>query len=196
MSTAKVSPIAPVPKRAHGFSIESIMRKDEDRAHGSSGEDSESDEDNQCRVMPTSGELQGSSVASRIPPLHPALPLHVQQLLIRDSIQRSSQEFLSQRSQPLSLGNGQLNLLQSQAAAAGVPMVGYTSPLGAGPLPSTAAQYPGFLPGTGRDPRLSIYSPWLLSKNVPPTLMGYPYGKSVSDMYNILCLVNNCTVIR
>ena len=179
MSNVKVSPVVPAPKRSHGFSIESIMRKEEIRGPSSSGDDSDSGDDRPLTASPQSVETQARAFGSRIPPLHPALPVHVQQLLFSDATGRRNQELLSQRSHELVFGNPQMNLL-ANGLRPGLPLLGFPSQFGANPgsIPSPSAFHPGLLAASlasGRDPSTMI-PPWFLNKTAHPSMLNYPYG--------------------
>lgn len=175
-----MSPVIPAPKRAHGFSIESIMRKDEGRVPVSSSDDSDSGDDLPRTATPQNMGTSIRSVGARIPPLHPALPVHVQQLLFSDPISRSNQDILSQRSQELVFGTPQLNILSAHGLRPSVPLLGYSGQFAptSGSIHPTTAFHPGLL-GTsmagGRDP-VTMVPPWFLNKSVPPALLNYPYG--------------------
>lgn len=179
MNKVKVSQAMPLPKRAHGFSIESIMRKDEDRDPVSSSDDSDSGDDTARKATPPNVENNFRSVGARIPPLHPALPVHVQQLLLSDPVSRANQEILSQRSHELAFGT-QLNILSSATVRPTVPFLGYAGQYAptSGAIHPSSAFHPSLLASSvtaGRDP-MAMVSPWFLNKTVPPALLNYPYG--------------------
>ncbi|XP_052226184.1 homeobox protein EMX1-like [Dreissena polymorpha] len=184
MSSVKVTPVMPIPKRVNGFSIDSIMRKDSDRPPASSGDesDAESSEDAAPHRPSSHGDYQAhaQSVGARIPPLHPSLPAHVQHLLLRDSQSgRGGSDLLSLRAQALAFGSANFS---------GLPNLGFGSPPGLhsfttqfaaplGSIPGGLPPHPGLIAAAaamGRDP-LSMYPPWMLNKQTPG-IFGYPFG--------------------
>lgn len=175
MSAVKVKPITPIPKRMHGFSIDSIMRRDEpERSSSSSEDDSDHGEEPHGRSPPTNNLHQFP--VGRIPPLHPSLPAHVQQLLLHEAGGRPTPELLAMQSQAWAFGHQQLGAFPGLNGAA---FGGFPSHLGTrGPFQHGVPTHHSLLAAaavTGRDP-LSVYPPWMLNKQ-GPGLMGYPFGE-------------------
>lgn len=181
MSAVKMTPVIPVPKRATGFSIESIMRKEEKRAPDTSEEDSESGDDVPRRMTPTDPGCNSRTAAARIPPLHPALPPHVQQLLLREPRVRGSTG-PPERPPAFAFGPQQLNVLPALGINPGLQLMGYSPQYAptSGALSSNSIPHPGILAvaaaAAGRDP-LSVYSPWGLNKYGTSGVLGYPVGE-------------------
>ncbi|XP_045190969.2 homeobox protein EMX2-like [Mercenaria mercenaria] len=182
MSAVKVKPVVPIPKRTHGFSIDSIMSRD-DHDKNSSEEDSDQGDDPRGRSPATDEDI--FSVGSRIPPLHPSLPAHVQQLLLRDSGGRPSPEHLiALQSQAWAFGNQQVGAFPglglNAAAIGGIPpQIGPR-----GPLQHGFPTHPSVLAAAamaGRDP-LSMYPPWMINKH-GPGLLGYPFGHPEAGLF-------------
>lgn len=179
MSVVKMKPVVPIPKRVHGFSIDSIMSRDDNERSNSSGEDSDHGEDPRGRSPTTDEEI--FTAGSRIPPLHPSLPPHVQQLLLRDAGGRPSPEQLfALQSQAWAFGNqhGAFSGFGLNPAALGSipPQFGPRGPLQPG-FPT----HPSMLAAaamSGRDP-LSVYPPWMINKH-GPGLLGLPFGEYFS----------------
>jgi hypothetical protein len=180
MSAVKVKPIVPIPKRTHGFSIDSIMsRDDRDRNHSSS-EDSDIGEEQRGHSPTTDDDI--FSVGSRIPPLHPSLPAHVQQLLLREASSHagrpSPEHLLALQSQAWAFGNQQVGSFPGLGLnAAGIG--GIPSQMGPrGPLQPGFSTHPSILAAAamaGRDP-LSMCPPWMMNKH-GHGLLGYPFGE-------------------
>lgn len=178
MSVVKVKPIVPIPKRANGFSIDSIMRRDDvERASNSSSDESDQGDDLRDR-SPSTDVPVSPTLSARIPPLHPALPSHVQQLLLRDVSGRSSQDLLALQSQAWAFGSQQYGAFPGLGLNGAATMGNIPPQLGSRGFQPGLATHPGLLAaaGVGRDP-LCMYPPWALNKH-PSGLMGYPYGKN------------------
>ena len=194
MSAVKVKPLVPIPKRIHGFSIDSIMSRDDHDRNNSSSEDSDPGEEQRGHSPTTDDDM--FSVGSRIPPLHPSLPAHVQQLLLREASSHtgrpSPEHLLALQSQAWAFGSqqaGSIPGLGLNAAAIG----GLTPQLGPrGPLQAGFSTHPNLLAAAamaGRDP-LSMYPPWMLNKH-GPGLLGYPFGKFIFiDFFHALYFVD------
>lgn len=184
MSATKVKPVVPIPKRPNGFSIDSIMRRDDgERASNSSrsGDESDHSEDHRCqgRLTPVE-DIQAYSIGARIPPLHPSLPSHVQQLLLRETGPgRSATDVLALQNQAWAFGNQHVGIPFTGLGLSANPLGGLSTSLGGirGPLPPSLTTHSGLLAAAstaGRDP-LSMYPPWMLNKH-GPALLGYPFG--------------------
>ncbi|XP_052773628.1 homeobox protein EMX1-like [Mya arenaria] len=181
MSSTKVAPVIPIPKRANGFSIESIMRKDSQRPSTSSGDESDSESaDDAPRRPPSHEDYHPQSLGARIPPLHPALPAHVQQLLLRDAGGHGAAELLSMRSQALAFGNHQLAGIPGLGVHGAAALPGFASQFGThqGPLHHGLAPHPGLLSTVaGREPL--NFPPWMYK----PGFMGYPFGPPEGGLF-------------
>lgn len=135
-----------------GFSIDSLIRTDNNETCSSSTGSGRS-------------ESETTAIPSRIPPLHPALPPHVRNLLLADQVaQQTSHTDL-------------LNFQRSAWAFQNSPLPSMTSFSRGIPAPSTSMPlhptYPNLLQAQ-RDP-LNLY-PWLMSRN-NNGLFGLPFGK-------------------
>ncbi|KAL4231547.1 Homeobox protein emx2 [Mactra antiquata] len=182
MSAIKVKPVVPIPKRANGFSIDSIMRRD-DGEKGANTSSDESDQGDDARDRSPSSDVPVSpTLSARIPPLHPALPAHVQQLLLRDVSGRSNQDLLALQSQAWAFGSQQYGTFPGIGlnGAGGLGFPSHIAPRGFQP---GLAAHPGLLAaaGVGRDP-LSMYPPWALNKH-PSSFMGFPYGHPEAGLF-------------
>lgn len=154
-----MKPINSSVKSSNGFSIDSLIRPDRDKETSSSSS-SQSHAEQNTSVIP-----------SRIPPLHPALPPHVRNLLLADQIaqQTNHTDLLNfQRSAAWAFQNGPLPSVASFSR-------GLPSPT-AMPLHST---YPNFLQ-PNRDP-MSLY-PWLMTRN-NNSIFGLPFGHPDAGFY-------------
>lgn len=148
-----MKPINSNVKNSNGFSIESLIRTDNNKETSSSSA-------SQCEP-----EQNTSVIPGRIPPLHPALPPHVRNLLLADQVAQHTNhtDLLNfQRSAAWAFQNGPLPSVASFSRGLPTPT--------AMPLHPT---YPNFLP-THRDP-MSLY-PWLMSRS-NNNIFGLPYGK-------------------
>lgn len=152
-----MKPVVPVPRRANGFSIESLMRKDSDNrptsSSASSGDDSDHGEDPTGHV-PSGEDKMGHSPSSRLPPLHPSLPAHVKHLLLSDVNGGLSADVLALRSQAWAFSNAQAGMFPHLTNSVNSQL---THGLG---LPAVGV-HPSLF-NAGRDP-MSMY-PWLLSR--------------------------------
>ena len=182
-----MKPVVPIPKRANGFSIESLMRKDSDNRHerptsssASSGEDSDHGEDAQGQGSSVDDRM-GLSLSSRLPPLHPSLPEHVKHLLLNGVNGGMPADVFALRSQAWAFSNGHagmfphitngMNSFHSQMThGLGVP--------GAGVNPS--------LLNAGRDPT-SMY-PWLMSRQTAG-FFGMPFHGKLSILKTFLTIL-------
>lgn len=169
-----MKPILPVPKHAtNGFSIDALIHKDTRDTPGTSSEPQQHIASSISSCL-SSAIPDAALIAGRIPPLHPALPHHVRNLLLAEQSHLNHNDLLTlQRSAAWAFQN---------TLTPGVTSLGRTLP------PPTAASlqpfYPGLL-GASREPT-SMY-PWMLARH-PQGLFGLPFGKS----QNIDCK-SNCS---
>ena len=168
-----MKPVVPVPKRANGFSIESLMRKDTDNrqerptsASASSSDGSDHGEDTQGHV-PGMDDRMRLSLGSRLPPLHPSLPEHVKHLLLSGANCATSADTYALRSQAWAFSNAQAGMLPHFTNGMNSFQAQMAHGLG---LPSTGVN-PALL-ATGRDPA-AMY-PWLMSRQTAG-FFGMPY---------------------
>ncbi|XP_071169617.1 homeobox protein EMX2-like [Mytilus edulis] len=154
-----MKPINSNGKSSNGFSIDSLIRTDNNKESCSSSS-------SQCE-----SEQSSSVIPSRIPPLHPALPPHVRNLLLADQVaqQTNHTDLLNfQRSAAWAFHNGPLPSVASFSRGIPAPVTV--------PLHST---YPNFLQ-PHRDP-MNLY-PWLMSRNTNG-LFGLPFGHADAGFY-------------
>ena len=177
-----MKPVVPVPKRANGFSIESLMRKDSDNRHerptsasASSSEDSDHGED-------TAGQGSGVddrmrlSLASRLPPLHPSLPEHVKHLLLSGANGAMPADVYALRSQAWAFSNAQAGMFPHLTNG----MNSFQSHMAHGLGVPNAGVNPNLLTA-GRD-TASMY-PWLMARQTAG-FFGMPYhGKLTVTKY-------------
>ncbi|XP_069140077.1 homeobox protein EMX2-like [Argopecten irradians] len=162
-----MKPILPVPKHAsNGFSIDSLIHKDTRTSSGSEPQHSIS---SSVPSGLSSSAPDAALIAGRIPPLHPALPPHVRNLLLAEQSQLNHNDLLTlQRSAAWAFQN---------TMAPGVTSLGRTLPP---PTVSTLNPfYPGLL-GASRDP--SNMYPWMLARH-PQGLFGLPFGHQDPSFY-------------
>lgn len=152
-----MKPVMPIPKRANGFSIESLMRKEPDNrataSPASSGDESDHTDDSPGQIPALEDRLR-LSPTSRLPPLHPALPAHVKHLLLRDTNGALPSDVLALRSQAWAFSNAQMGMFPHLNNGVHSQMSNGLGIPGVGVHPS--------LYNTGRDP-MSMY-PWLMSR--------------------------------
>jgi len=180
MSSAKIAPVIPVPKRPNAFSIDSIMGKEPEKRPPSSGDDSDVDSTDDSPRRPSPSDHFGPhSLGTRIPPLHPSLPAHVQQLLLRDASGRGAADLLSLRSHALAFGNPPISGVHGMGIPTHTALPAFAAQFGAHPghLSHGMSTHPGFMAASvpGRE-HMPMYPPWMLNK---PGLMGYPFGKQI-----------------
>ena len=172
-----MKPVAPVAKHiSNGFSIDSLIKKDTrsniivSDARSSNDEPSPSASGLLTVVPP-----DPSGISGRIPPLHPALPSHVRNLLMGEQSHLNNNDLMAlQRSAAWAFQN---SLSQN------IPFMGRNIGLtaGVGPTPTLPSLYPGLLGhSTGRDPSTvaGLY-PWMVSRH-PQNFFGLPYGRCIS----------------
>ena len=148
----RMKPINANGKSSNGFSIDSLIRTDKKETCSSSS--------SHCDTEPNT-----SIIPSRIPPLHPALPPHVRNLLLGDQVaqQTNHTDLLNfQRSAAWAFQNGPLPSVASFSRGLPTPV--------SMPLHST---YSNFLQ-PNREP-MNLY-PWLMSRS-NNGLFGLPFGK-------------------
>lgn len=140
--------------KSNGFSIDSLIRTDNNETCSSTSGSQRSDTEPNTTVIP-----------SRIPPLHPALPPHVRNLLLADQVaqQSSHTDLLNFQRSAWAFQNGPLPSVSSFTR-------GLAPPVSSMQLHPT---YPNFLQAQ-RD-QLNVY-PWLMSRN-SNGLFGLPFGK-------------------
>lgn len=156
-----MKPVFPVPKRSNGFSIDSLMSKDRERCSPTPPRElhrpsERADVGSSSPVFPNSVSLAG-----RLPPLHPALPAHVKNLLLNENHAHmaANPDVTALRTAAWAFTNSALN---------GIGHIGASAPH----LMHGGSIHPGLLT-PNRDP-LSIY-PWLMSRQ-GSGLLGYPYA--------------------
>ena len=177
-----MKPVVPVPKRANGFSIESLMRKDSDNRHerptsasASSSEDSDHGEDTPGQGSGVDDRMR-LSLASRLPPLHPSLPEHVKHLLLSGANGAMPADVYALRSQAWAFSNAQAGMFPHLTNG----MNSFQSHMAHGLGVPNAGVNPNLLTA-GRD-TASMY-PWLMARQTAG-FFGMPYhGKLTVTKY-------------
>lgn len=143
-----------------GFSIDSIINTTRRETSREDSPLSRNNVDNPRPNLGTRSEL--SAINGRIPPLHPALPLHVRNLLLAGETTRSLPPDVFHYGQSWPLHNSSLPSISTLARS--LPQ--YTEPcLNAG--------FPGLWPQVSE--QMAFLNPWLVTRGTQ-SLLGLPLG--------------------
>eukprot|EP00105_Crassostrea_gigas_P002145 XP_011414573.1 PREDICTED: homeobox protein EMX2 [Crassostrea gigas] len=158
----------PMSKQASGgFSIDSIINTTRRETSREDSPLSRNNVDNPRPNLGTRSEL--SAINGRIPPLHPALPLHVRNLLLGGETTRSLPPDVFHYGQSWPLHNSSLPSISTLARS--LPQ--YTEPcLNAG--------FPGLWPQVSE--QMAFLNPWLVTRGTQ-SLLGLPLGNSAPGLF-------------
>ena len=160
-----MKPMIPLHKHSNGFSIDSLIHRECANKPCDNIPCGSSSENVAMTLSPSLSDV--SAIAGRIPPLHPALPPHVRNLLLTADQNHppSATDLLSlHRSAAWAFQNSSLPSISTLSRL--VPSSSSVVPL----QPTLPALWP-----PPRDP-LTLTGHWPIARTVPG-ILGYPFGK-------------------
>ncbi|XP_056004641.1 homeobox protein EMX2-like isoform X2 [Ostrea edulis] len=157
----------PISKQtSNGFSIDAIINTGRCDSTRESSSQSKSEIDNQRPNLGTRNEL--SAISGRIPPLHPALPHHVRNLLLGDT----------GTLHPDLIHLGQSPWSPHRSALPSISSLSHAFPPHA--LPHLNSVLPGLWPQVSD--QMHLMNPWVVARGTQ-SVLGLPFGHSASSLF-------------
>ncbi|XP_061169881.1 homeotic protein empty spiracles-like [Saccostrea echinata] len=160
----------PISKQtSNGFSIDSIINTNKsDSLRGNSTESRNEAE----YLRPSSGSRSELfAINGRIPPLHPAVPLHIRNLLLAgDTVGTLHPELLHFGQSPWPLPSSTLSSISTLSR--NLPQHGG---------PHMNSSFPGLW--TPISDQMTLMNPWLANRGAQSNVLGFPFGHSAPGLF-------------
>ncbi|XP_062578409.1 homeobox protein EMX2-like [Saccostrea cucullata] len=160
----------PISKQtSNGFSIDSIINSNKSDSLRENSPQSRSEAEYLRPGLGSRSEL--SAINGRIPPLHPAVPLHIRNLLLAgDTVGTLYPEILHLGQSTLPLHSSTLSSISTLSRS--VPQHGG---------PQMNSSFPGLW--TPISDQMTLMNPWLVNRGPQSNIFGFPFGNSAPGMF-------------